>query len=80
MAISEDTQAIINKLEEVRVAVNGTTSAVNSAKTAIVNAINAFAAKNASQLEDGLQERMNARGYTKDYVLDKIKGDIATKK
>lgn len=80
MAISEDTQAIISKLEEVRLAVNGTTTAVNNARTAIVASVNAFAAKNAEQLEDGLQERLNARGYVKDYKLDKIMSDVAPRR
>lgn len=83
MAISEDTQAIIDKLEEVKLAVNGVASEVVANRNEIIETRKSVDNWLSTLHKDNvlaIQEELNERGYEKKYNLDKIAADVAAKK
>lgn len=80
MAISEDAQAIINKLEEVKESIDSVFDMVEETKNFTVNAINSTKDTLHKDNVLAIQEELNERGYVKKYNLDKIAADVAAKK
>ena len=83
MAITEDAQAIINKLEEVKMAVNGVSSEVVTTRNELIEARKSMESWLSTLHKDNvlaIQEELNERGYEKKYNLDKIAADVAAKK
>lgn len=83
MAISQDTQAIIDKLEEVKLAVNGVASEVVTNRNELISTRKSMENWFSTLHKDNIlaiQEELNERGYVKKYNLDKIAADVAAKK
>lgn len=76
MAISQDAQAIIDKLEEVREEIAGVSNDIIATRNSMESWFSVIHQDNVL----AIQEELNERGYEKKYNLDKIAADVAAKK